>query len=67
MRVREVRRLAKKYAAELLRGQDLPDWAIDYNVPDKMYREFLLELERIAERIYPVSAPGGLKIGPQVK
>lgn len=53
MNVREVRRLAKKYAADLLRGQDTPEWAIDNDIPTEMHKVFLLELERIAERISP--------------
>jgi hypothetical protein len=46
----EIRRLAREYAAELLRQQE-PYWAIERGLPEHEVVEFSAELDRIADRI----------------
>jgi hypothetical protein len=47
----QARRMARLYAAEQLRQQDTPAWAIEHGVIDGADIVFMDELQRIADRL----------------
>jgi len=53
------RRAARQYVADLISGQDTPDWAYNNGLTDAEISEFEKEIERIADRLRPAPTQKG--------